>query len=53
MKIIIEIPENGKVIIGEEEVDLLFNSDEEDDFDVNFDSEHGKLRHNGRYSHWN
>ncbi len=45
VKIIIEIPENGKVIIDDEEIDLSFSDDE-------FETEHGKLRYNGKYSHW-
>ncbi len=48
VRIIIEIPVNGKVIIGDEEIDLSFSEDD----DEYYETEHGKLRYNGHYSHW-
>ena len=49
VKIIIEIPENGTVKIGGEDINLFFSDDNEGDY---YDTEHGKLRYNGNYSHW-
>jgi len=49
VKVIIEIPKGGKVLIDGETVE--FNREEDDD-DYDYFYEHGKLRHNGSYYHW-
>jgi len=49
VKVIIEIPRGGKVLIDGETVE--FKSEKDDD-DYDYYYEHGELRHNGSYSHW-
>ena len=49
VKVIIEIPKGGKVLIDGETVQF---SGDEDDEDYDYYYEHGKLRHNGTYYHW-
>ena len=46
--ILIEIPKNGKVQIGERTIEL--GVDDEEDYEYYY--EYGKLRHNGSYDHW-
>ena len=49
VKVIIEIPRGGKVLIDGETVEF---KSEKDDEDYDYYYEHGELRHNGSYSHW-
>lgn len=50
VSMIVEIPKGGRVIIDNEVIE--FNDVENDDEDYDYYYEHGKLRHNGTYYHW-